>query len=81
MIDMDIPAFARDVAHEARRGPVTVYWRPRQAKVCKTRDTAIDDKFAQHIIGVYREGCPESWVVDDVVHFLTIRALQKAMEV
>ena len=79
MTEFDVQGFAKEVANEARRGLVTVDWRPKHAQVCKTRDTAIEERFAQHVIGVYKEGVPVSWVADDIGHYLTMRALDKAM--
>jgi hypothetical protein len=79
MAEFDLKAFAEDVVHEARRGTVTVYWRPRHARVCKTRDTAIEDRFAGYVIGVYTQGVPLSWVLEDVSYYLTMRALDRAM--
>lgn len=78
MRDINVADTARAVAEACRKSTVTLYWSPKKAKLCMAADTAIDDKYAPHILGVYQQGVPESWVADDLADWIAARALQKA---
>jgi hypothetical protein len=76
--DINVADTARAVAEACRKGPVTLYWSPKKAKLCLAADTAIDAKYSAHILGVYQQGVPESWVAEDVSDWVAMRTLQKA---
>ena len=78
MRDINVADTARAVAEACRKHPVTLYWSPKKARLCLAADTAIDAKYSAHILGVYQQGVPESWVADDLADWIAARALQKA---